>query len=378
MLMFLGHIFVMAEIAAMRETAEHGTWIPLKMRDNSVPPKIASFAAVHDPALLYAELLRKYTSGQLLGVAYSSGNQWYSGQGTSGYFCQHDGFVSFVVGTQDLISNQTRLNQILSQFKSNYGKVFATQQPITAELPPPTEPTAQQLESALAAIKGLARETALQKITDTLKAQKILTVAALLKADQKLFSNSIETSEKKTFFGGLVAPHIHQYDASNGLVSRVFCYLNMFIVFDLPFETKPDTMLLFRPHAYMLDVDGITSDIYKKKGKNIIWPEIQTKITFSDGSSQKYFKTSNFSFHGSNQSSFTSPEIGKFSDLLKKGPFVSEIISPEKYKKKTLHMLFDTIGQAPDTVEKLLVYLSQLPLDQQKFIIKQLFPFLAV
>ena len=68
--------------------------------------------------------------------------------------------------------------------------------------------------------------------------------------------------------------------------------------------------------------------------------------------------------------------IDKFKDLLKKGPFISHMTSP--YSVTTLHILLDDLAKAPETTEDLLTYLSLLPLDQQKFIIKQLFPFLTV
>jgi hypothetical protein len=371
MLAFLSCVFVMADIEKMYKTALNDVWIAARMTGGKTPPRIAAFADTHDPALLYAELLRKYTSGELkTGLDTAGLYPRYQDQKTSGYFCQHDGFVSFVPGTKDLINDQNQLKQTLDSFRKKYQETNWT-------LPTfPISLTAQQ-EIDLQTVATNDSKTPLESV--------------LRKAAE--FGHHIELDHAKCpilYHGTLsAAPHIHPYNTSM-TSNKAFKLDNTFIVFDHLFDIdQPDAnpIVLFRPHAYLLRVDGTTPADYQEsfasKEKAKSWKAIFSTITWADGSSKK-FENDDFSVHEGTQATVASeqlPEVGTLIDLLKKGPFFSEITNPEEYRIKTLHILLNGMPgevQIPLTAEKLLTYLSQLPLEQQKFIIRQLFPFSTV
>ena len=115
---------IMAHIKKMQRVQDIpylDVWIPLQTTDNLTLTTISGYALTHDMALQSAELLRRYIKGELLGITDDSttGYRWFQNSTTSGYFCEHDGLVSFVQSTQ---KNKDRLtlNRTLTSFRDKY------------------------------------------------------------------------------------------------------------------------------------------------------------------------------------------------------------------------------------------------------------------
>lgn len=347
----------MADITAMHETEISGTWIPEKMTDNSTPPKIASFANSHDPALLYAELLRKYTSNpSLLGLTLNPNSQWYATEITSGYFCQHDGFVSFVPGEKELINNRKKLTETLASFKDKYQRTDWKLPSVSSTITP-------------------AQKRALQDVINANKTSKNLLTSVLIENKKQGHAVEIYNTYCPILYHGIfqAAPHVHPYHLNEDGTSRIFKAGDAFINC---LNYKNDSVLLYRPHAYLGSMAQLTADSYTSHP----WVEwkVWANILYTDNKHDQSLKNYNAIIHEA-APALASPDnmqIGTFSELITKGPFVSHMTEP--YDVKTLHILVDDPDKIPDTTEKLLTYLSNLPIVQQKFIIKQLFPFLTV
>lgn len=178
----------------------------------------------------------------------------------------------------------------------------------------------------------------------------------------------------------VAAPHVHQYDPLMEVDCRqIFKHTFSGIFIDVEFETAlvGEPVILYRPHAYLGFKGQITPESYQASKSWVEWNVVKADVLFDD-STQKQLE-GNVIIHGLKPHAVASPDnlkIGKFSDLLKKGPFISHMTIP--YDVKTLHILVADINDIPKDGRALLTYLSQLPLEQQKFIIKQLFPFLTV
>lgn len=363
--MFALFFFVMADITEMHQTAMQDVWIPKSMSDKNVPPRISSFAAAHEPALLYAELLRKYTLGELMASAVSSvGPQWYENKekAISGYFCQHDNFISFVVGSKNLIDNQTEFQRILDSFKAKHQKTdWDLRAPVITE----------------------AQKYALQTVFDKNKSEKNLLKLVCEEAERQNLGIAPYTTKCSILYDGILeaVPQVYRYhplmDSRKQDIFRRSFTTSSGVFIDCEFETilGEDPPILYRPHAYL--GSKITAQEYASTGSRKIW-QVSADIWFANGPVLHILDQSAH-IHNKAPDAVASPDnmqIGTFSDLLKKGPFISQMTTP--YNVTTLHILFDTMAHLPDTTEKLLAYFSQLPLDQQKFIIKQLFPFLRV
>lgn len=404
----------MADIRRMHETMQSGVWIPLEMTSTSeTRPKITGFASEHDPAKLYSNLLLQYTNRRqdLFGILETETThennikcQWFEDDRQKGYFCKHGDFVSFVAEEKDIINNFSNLRRILDSFKAKYERtdwtlpVTATTATAVAAVVPQREPDEKRLEQLLVETekegreKGWTREQRLQKIADTLKGEKTLTIAALLKADKELHEHDVTTYKEKTTlfkFDFLATPHIHPYEATT-FFSRAFLFNNVFIVFDALSSAlvQDEDVLLFRPHAFLAYKDGATESNYPLLLRGLEpwlqFPEIVSIATWANGTSKK-FSTPNFIIHGKPEDlkiSSADPKIGKLVEVFQQGPFVTEISEPAKFKVKTLHFLlkYNKEKPIPSTPEELIQYFEQLQLslEQQKFIIKQLFPFLQV
>ncbi len=367
MLAFLSYVFVIADIAIMRLVNPPDTWAPIAMTDTTPLPKIAGFSSMHDPARLYAELLRQYISTpSRLGLTSNlPAQQWFSRSEASGYFCRHDGFLSFVPGLQDLANNQQGLQKILDSFKSKYLKIDWTSTPVTEQ-----------------------QKTKLQAVVTAHKNSKKLLESVLQTAEE--FGNNIKPYDTKCpiLYDGIftAAPHVHRYEPLlQANTRRTFKHTSSGIFIEVAFELVLDSRMLYRPHAYLVFTQGITPEIYKQKNSWIQWDNIQVSVVYADGTGNaldyngpdnKWHPVCMHDVGGQAVASSNNLAIGKFSDLLAKGPFISHMTAP--YDVKTLHILVDDMSNISDTEEDLRIYLSQLPLEQQKFIIKQLFPFLTV
>ena len=227
----------------MRETTERGTWIPSQMKDNSVPPKIASFASNHDPSLLYAKLLRKYNSG-LLTTGLTHHATGHQESRVSGYFCKHDGLVSFVVG-----ADATKLKETLKSFKEKYEKTDWT-------LPNPLVSKEQQ-------------EALKQVATENLNNQNLIKTVCQKAAEFGLGIKQYKTKCPILYGGTLSAvPHAHVYSSTRSCIdSLAFQCLpsGIFISFTFEAEDLRNKNVLYRPHAYLVFKETIMPEIYEKR-----------------------------------------------------------------------------------------------------------------
>lgn len=378
--MFIFGLFLWADIARMALVRHPDTWIPSQMADTSSPPKITAFASTHDPALLYAELLRKYTSNELVLVKQVT-PVWYEGQGASGYFCQHDGFLSFVAGGQDLTNDQTKLQKTLESFKAKYLATNFTR--VTKE-----------------------QKDALQDVVNSNSNSPNLLKATCEKASEFGLGITLYDTKCPILYSGSfpAAPHVHPYSFTQ--FSHAFKIGKTFIVCQLLFDTKANTNVLYRPHAYLAYVDNIEQRYpgkfsFKKDGlwketstsqENswIQWYDLEVKVVFANNSEKILTLNDDkgtphpLCIHNGEiestkeKTAVASSEehlvIDNFLTLKDRGPFFSHMTRP--YEVTTLHIISD--NEIPDSVEKLLIYFSTLPLDTQKFILRRLFPFLTI
>ncbi len=381
---------IMAHIKKMQRVQDIpylDVWIPLQTTDNLTLTTISGYALTHDMALQSAELLRRYIKGELLGITDDSttGYRWFQNSTTSGYFCEHDGLVSFVQSTQ---KNKDRLtlNRTLTSFRDKYKCIKQWEDPKTTGIQ--TEATLDELR-ALIANAGLNfanREKMLQDLANQLQVSNKLTIRALLQADLELdwLKRRITKYEELCSLYDFVVPavpHTHCYHP-NVLFphdSRAFLYNGVYLVFDK--HSPPNGPVLFRPHAWLAYKDGFTENQYNNTTPEEHckkWPEITTTVQWFNR--EQTYRTDNFILHGLNpiQISTTSPIIGPQEDLIHNGPFSTEISSPEKYRVKTVHIILSDTQEIPENQEELLEYFKKLELSlhQQKFLIQLFFPFL--
>lgn len=366
-MMFSLFAFLMADIAAMHRTAQD-IWIPKSMRDSSQPPKIAGFAAVHDPALLYAEILRKYASNpSLIGLTSNTSlQQWYTGKETSGYFCRHDNFISFVVGEKNLINDQKKLQGILDSFKAKYQSIKNWDVP--AVMP------------GLVFLKE-EQKIEMQTVADENKENKNLLKFLCKVGGVQSYSTTCPILYRGKYNA---APYVHPY-TNFDVISSVFelkgmssTFINFEFVLSLDKGSNiiqnANPAILYRPHAYLGAT--ITPADYMQSSADKKW-KVEAEVSFLGGHVIKIEGEAHI--HDQAPNAVASPNnmaIGNLLDLSTGEPFVSRMKIP--YNVTTLHILVNGDQKIPNTAEQLLNYLSQLPLDQQKFIIKQLFPFLQL